>query len=321
MKPVLILAACLIPFAHCAAQEAVDKLLSESSPAIQAQLEAIDRVIRPVDGLSNNVEALREIQKLKELTDDKAELVKQVAIFSFAPGPETQPMTAGAILYYMQIPRRVTIRTLAPYLDSQNPQLRSFVRDFFHGIDKADSGEWASVNYKEYLHYVRWSVSRDKEIPAPFIKYIYERSPGRALLVFASASGSQDLVARLQLMRETIEARQQGKEAKPQHEKAQQLEERQKVRSRARRQIELAEHIISDAIWLNKRGYIVRFEKALPEAEEALALLIEGEWWARLYVVHIMRRNPRLLKDNIMRQLREDENELVREATQPPRRQ
>jgi hypothetical protein len=98
MKRLLILAVCLTTCAHCAAQQDVDNLVAESNPAIQQQLEAISRVIRPSESVSSNVEALREIQKLKELTDDEAELVKQVAIFAMAPGEETQPMLAGAIL-------------------------------------------------------------------------------------------------------------------------------------------------------------------------------------------------------------------------------
>jgi len=38
------------------------------------------------------------------------------------------------------------------------------------------------------------------------------------------------------------------------------------------------------------------------------------EWWARLYVVYIMRQNPHFLKDSILRQLAQDENEIVADA-------
>jgi hypothetical protein len=186
------------------AQEDVDKLLAGSNVAIQKQLEAISRVFHPVEGLGGNVEALREIQKLKQQTDDKAELVKQVAIFSLAPGEETQPMTAGAILHYLEIPSRYAIRALAPYLDTKNPQLRSFVRDWFKGHDNADPGEWAAANYKEYLDYVQWKMNRKENIPAGFTKYIFERSPGRALLVFAFANSHGDVAARMKALREAV---------------------------------------------------------------------------------------------------------------------
>jgi hypothetical protein len=110
----------------------------------------------------------------------------------------------------MQIPSRNTIRALAPYLDAKNPQLRSFVLDFFHGLDKADSAESGAVNYKEYLSYVRWSTNRDEEIPTPFITYIYERSPGRALLVFAK--GTVDLSAQLKANCTNEQTRQERRE-------------------------------------------------------------------------------------------------------------
>jgi hypothetical protein len=308
-KLVLALAVSLTTFAICAAQDDVDKLLAESNPAIQRQLQAISRTFRPGEGISNNVEALREIQKLKELTDDKAELVKQIAIFSVAPGAETQPMLAGAILHYLELPSRFTIRALAPYLNTKNPQLRSFVRDWFQGHDNADPGVWGAVNYKDYLDYVSWAVNRKEDVPAPFVKYIYERSPGWALLVFAYANSHGDVTARLQAIRKSIEGRKQT-ETKTGNDNA----ERQ-ARLSHRREIELAEHIVSNAIWLNKNKFDERFQAALPEAMTELEKLAKHkEWWARLYVAYIMRQNPPLLRDNVLRQLSDDSNVLVSEA-------
>src|SRR3954447_25847080 len=82
MRVAILLWVCLVTSAHCIAQEDVDKLLAASNPAIQKQLRDISRVLHPVDGLSKNGEAFRKMQKLKELAEDKVELVKQVAIFS-----------------------------------------------------------------------------------------------------------------------------------------------------------------------------------------------------------------------------------------------
>jgi len=298
-KSILLL---LVVACRASAQQDVDALLAESNPAVQKQLEAIRLVFRPSNGLSENVEALREFGKLKELADEQ-ELVKQVAIFAMAPGEEMQPMTAFAILYYLEVRSRATVRTLAPYLESENPQLRSFVRKYFQG----------RVEFMDYLSYVQQSVSRGEDIPAPFIRYIYERSPNEALLVFAK--GTANISGQLQAMRTSVEARQQGRELTEQ-ERAdiRQMLDEKEIAGRARRQIVLAEHIISNAIWLDKHGYIVRFQAALPETKEALATLIEGEWWARLYVAYIMRQHPKLRQENLLQRLSRDENELVREA-------
>jgi hypothetical protein len=173
------------------------------------------------------------------------------------------------------------------------------------------------VNYKEYLEYVSGSVNRGEEIPAPFIKYIYERSPGQALLVFAK--GTRNVAAQLQAIRKGLDARQQGREPTEQERgEIRQIQAKSKQEGRERRQILLAEHIISDAIWLHKHGFIVRFNEALPEAMDGLKKLANHEeWWARLYVVYIMRQNPALRHDDTLRQLAEDENPLVSEAASP----
>jgi hypothetical protein len=77
----------------------------------------------------------------------------------------------------------------------------------------------------------------------------------------------------------------------------------------------LAEHIVSDAIWLKENDpFPHRFQAAISEAGAQLRALAKQEWWARLYVVYIMRQNPPLLRDNVWRQLAEDSNELVSEA-------
>jgi hypothetical protein len=225
-----------------------------------------------------------------------------------------QPLIAGAILHYLQIPSRVTIRTLAPYLDATNPELRSFVRDWFRGHDNADAGLLGAVNYNDYLDYVRGSVNRGEELPAPFIKYIYERSPGRALMVFAE--GTANVSGHLKALRMNFEAHQQGRAlTEEEREQIRQIQAKKKIEGRGRRQILLVAHIVGNAIWLHKNAYIVRFQKALPEANEALAMLAEhGDWWARFYVAHLMRRNRVLRQEHIMRQLAEDGNPLVREA-------
>jgi hypothetical protein len=48
--------------------------------------------------------------------------------------------------------------------------------------------------------------------------------------------------------------------------------------------------------------------------------MAEKEWWARLYVVYIMRQHPELRLEKVLQQLKDDRNELVREAAQaaPP---
>jgi hypothetical protein len=184
-----------------------------------------------------------------------------------------------SILQVLDVPPRIPIRVLAPYLDADNPQLRESVRLWFRlhdtaGTDNGGTPPIKPVNYEDYLEYVESMLAHKEDVPPPFIKYIFNSSPGRALLVFAYANSG-------------------------------------KVQ---RHEIELAEHIVSNAIWLNKNGFTDRFQAALPETNEQLAKLAKGEWWAKLYVIYVMRQNPILLKAQTLRQLEDDSNELVRGA-------
>jgi hypothetical protein len=63
-----------------------------------------------------------------------------------------------------------------------------------------------------------------------------------------------------------------------------------------------------------------RFQEAISEAAIQLSELGKKEWWARLYVVHIMRQYPELRSERLLQTLKDDRNELVREAAQaaPP---
>jgi hypothetical protein len=82
-----------------------------------------------------------------------------------------------------------------------------------------------------------------------------------------------------------------------------------------RREIELAEHIVSNAIWLQKNGFNDRFQAALPEATDELTKLAKhDQWWARLYVAEIMRQHRELRQPDVLQQLSTDSNSLVSEA-------
>jgi hypothetical protein len=317
MKAALILAASLTPCAWCAGQDTdVEVLIAQKNQAVQEQIAKVYASLHQPGGIDtgSNVEAFRQLQELKDVAPDQSELVRQLAIFAVTPGDEQQPLAAVVILGWLRIPPKVTIRVLAPYLDTDDPTLHSFLYDIFHGLDRAGSGPFKSVNYYDYLEYVRGQMNRKEEIPGPFIKYIYERSPAQALAVFRHAT--VNVSEYLQLLNRSVEARQQG--GVPTEEERQEIRRIQAEREqdgKERREILLAEHIISNALWLKKRGFDERFHQALPEAMEELKRLAKSKhWWARMYVVYIMRQNLVLRYDLTLRQLAEDGNQLVREA-------
>jgi hypothetical protein len=329
----MILSAILlgILFSTTVAQEAeLNGLRAESKPSIQEQIRKIYEIsLNTVrDDLTTNCEGYRELQRLQDIASDKGEIVKQLAIFVAITESEEDShlMTAGAILEALDLQPSVPIRVLAPYLDAKDKNLRDFAQMWFHNHDSNDhihgKPPLGSVNYHEYMEYVRARLSRKEEIPTGFIEYIYEKHPGKALLVFAKAMGVENTIAQLQAIHEAVQANRQGQERTS--EEIQELRERERQRKmrqdstkKQRGEFFLAEHIVSNAIWLNENGFADRFQQALPEAKEQLKKLAEhDQWWARLYVAEIMRRQREFRDPGLLAKLREDDNELVKKAAQ-----
>ena len=312
------------------AETATDRLFSQSDPAIQAQILAV------YDSKSE-IEACPHIQAMKEAADDtkdKEKLVRQLAIFAVTP-PRPQEMhdlLTLVVLHRLELPPSTTIRVLAPLLDSENEKLGGFARNWFQPHDSCGSGPSSleCLNYSDYLNYVRGQLNRHEETPSAFIEYIYERSPAQALLIFAQANPQRrsKMIANLQEISKQFEARQKQqksdglpgippmprpKEIKPDDLAGLQLPQFDP------REVRLAEVIISNAIRF--KGFDDRFHQALPEAKQQLEKLANhSEWWARLYVVHIMRRHPELRISEVQEKLCEDSNELVSRAAKGGKR-
>jgi hypothetical protein len=301
------------------AQTATENLVAGSDPAIQAQISAVFKS-------QSDVEVYREVQTLKKITDDKGEIVKQLAVFvvTTESAEEQHVLQAFAILLRRALPASIPIRVLAPYLDSENERLRDFARMWFQYHDSHDRihgrPPLGSVNYSDYKQYVGKRLARNEKIPAGFIKFLYERHPGKALLVFAYASRYPDLAGRLQEIRTNLESARQGRakspdEVRQQREKKRQDELRWQQAKAELSEILLAEHVIGNAIWLNENGFAERFQRALPEVNAELTNLAKHrEWWARLYVAEIMRQHPELRQANVVQRLCTDSNALVSKA-------
>jgi hypothetical protein len=161
-------------------------------------------------------------------------------------------------------------------------------------------------NYKDYLNSISRMLKRDEEVPGALVEYMYEQSPAQALLVFLRVDRRDETIARLRAIRERLDARREGREAR-QVEIPQQRDER--------RELLLATHLVDDAIWFKENKFNEQFQQAKPEVNELLAKLSAHEqWWVRLYVVAIMRREPALRQAGVLEQLRGDGNALVNKA-------
>ncbi|MCC6491480.1 MAG: hypothetical protein IT424_00480 [Pirellulales bacterium] len=318
MRQSLVLAVSLATCAPCVAQEAsVGELLAQADPAIQAQIKTtFGAFASQRSEMRTNWIGFRELASLKEQAGDEEQLVKQLAIYAAVEQrPEdSQVLEALLVLHFLEPKPRIAIRVLAPLLDSENEHLRDFAQEWFEGHLSGSLAERSSDvrNDRDYVNYVRERFIGQEDAPAGFVKFLFEQAPGRALLVFAEAFAQRHVVAKLQHERAKIEAAQQGL---PIPQRPAELQRQDQEDRKQQRELRLAEHVVGNAIWLNKNGFDEQFQHALPEAKELLAKLAEHQkWWARLFVAEIMRRHRELRIDDVLERLRRDSHALVSAA-------
>lgn len=286
------------------AQTVSEKLAAEANPAIQAQ-------IRAVYDAKSEAEAVQRLEELKQGTDNKAKLVKQLAIFAvIAPDKkEMHDLLTVAILNRLELSPSFSIRVLAPYLGSGNEQLRDFAHQWFESHDKLSNDPLEPGNYKDYADYLGHWLAGDEDVPAAFVDYIFERSPEQALLAFYRGSLTRKAIPKLEAIARKLQvAKQQGELGAPGETPRIELDESPK-------DILLAGHVVGNAIWLKENKFDEQFQEALPEANEQLAKLAgHSEFWVRRYVAEIMRQHPELRQDDVLQKLRKDDEESVSKA-------
>ena len=306
MKLALILVAGLTTCKPCSAQD----LLAQSEPAIQSQLSKVaESLTHSRLDPRKNIAALQAAQSLNGTFAEKTEIVKQVAVYAAGSG-EGRPLEAQAILFLLDYPPSIVIRVLAPQLDAENKNVREFVQDWFQSHDSAGSHvpSLKPVNYEDYADYVCQKLGRNEDVPVPFVQYIFERSPERALLVLYRGARVRDVVVpRLKAMNRNLQARQQGETGA--------VEVPQPPVNEPPKEILLAAHIVDNAIWLQENKFDDQFQTAMPEAKAQLAKLSQyDQWWVRLYVAEIMRRHRELRQVEVLQKLQKDDNASVRKV-------
>lgn len=295
MRQTLILVAIFTARVACVAQEVgVEKLPIQPEPSIQEQFDkVIDALNNSPDPPQDNIEARREIKDLKDSVADKSDIVEQLIVYAAGPDEE-QPLKALMILHLLDLPPKIIIPELAPYLNDDDIKVSSFVSDWFQSHDNVGPS-------KDYVDY----VSRRKEdIPNGFVEYLFERSPNEAFLVFVRAEPKSNAVKKIEALRKKMDQQRPGwDEGLPQARAGAGIEQNELL---------LAEHIISNAIWLRKYGFHDRFPNTMREAKQQLSQLSEhNQWWARLYVAEIMKRHRELRQAEVLEKLSRDSNELV----------
>lgn len=318
MKWTPALASLVILWGSCAAGDTTtDELLAQSDPVAQQSLANLFDAFKP----GRDSEALQQIETLKEAAGDDGVggLAEQVAIFATtAQGePGIVGMRALFVMHRLDLKSSVIIRSFSLYLGSENKRLREFVLEWFQMHD----GE-PEDPFDEYADYLCGMVYERREPPSEFVEYLFEQSPGRALLAFNRVAQYGKTMNQMKKMHEAREAevaeRRKRGESIPTFKPAKPFLDRvfPQLAFEEIRKIRLAEHLVSHAVWLKDKRFEGRFsEAATADAREQLERLsTHDEWWARLYAAEIMRRHRDLRLPEAVEKLREDSNELVSKA-------
>jgi len=317
MKQILLfLVVLLAASSACVSQEVgVERLPIELEPAFQ---EGFDKIVgaltNSLDPPQDNIEARREIKKLKDSVTDKGDIVRQLVAYAAAdPNNEEQPLIALMILHLLDLPPKIVIPELAPYLNDDDIKVSAFVGDWFRGHDNVDP----SKDYRDYIG------KTEENVPPAFAQYLFEKSPNEAFLVFVGAKPISRLVEAMEALRKEMDQNQPGWDDKiPPTRVVDRRGELPQARDGVgldvgveKNELLLAEHLISNAIWLRKYDFHERFPNAMREAEQQLSELSEhAQWWVRLYVAETMRQNPELRQVDVLEKLSRDRNELVSES-------
>jgi hypothetical protein len=330
MRLALILVAVFTACVACVAQEpGVEKLPIQPKPAIQERFDAVIAALNnSPDPPEDNIEARREVKDLKDSVADKGEIVKQLVAYAAVPDDEVQSLKALMILHLLDLPPKIIIPELAPYLDDDDIEVSSFVGDWFRGHDNIGPGETKlkPVNFEDYVDYVG-----SGNVPTAFVEYLFERSPNRAFLVFVHAAQKSKAVRALEALREKMDEKHPGWDKGLPQAQVDRGDDPLQARpgrgdglplARAgygenKNELLLAEHVISNAIWLRKIGFDDRFPNTMREAIQQLSQLSEHEqWWVRLYVAETMQQNREFRQAEVLEKLSRDSNELVSKAAQ-----
>lgn len=261
---------------------------------IQEQIERTVEAFYNAPETSGRDRAMSELVKLKEVARrDQAKLIQQLLLYeSKVVGDKS--MMPLVILQHLRYSEFSMVEALAPYVNTEDPNLQDLVRDRLDAIDRLKgrkSDRLNGPNYRVYEKYVRVRIQQEKPVPLPLVGYMYRKAPGMALLAF-------------------VEAHQWRLDALPSTHKWPKEKGEPLV---------WAEHVVSEAIWREEHRLHEKFEEARPDATAELEKLSKHDtWWVRLYVAEILRQHQAFHTPEMVERLTKDPHELVRGAITRP---
>lgn len=242
----------------------------EASPPSDSAFHAAIAAFAEAESGADRGQALGELLALDEPPYHR--LVREVVLYSSQAADMKNTMTGGVILGELKLQDRDLVEAVMPLLGSNNPDEVKAARGALEGVEDRSAGR--RPDYSTYRAILEERIRAKQELPAPFVRYIYEAHPGEALLA----------MMRAHQLREPAELK----------------------------EILWAEHVVSDTLWKQQFGFLAP-TAVEPEAAGQLSRLAgHPQWWARLYAVEIMRQHEAFHQAEVVETLQDDAHELVR---------
>jgi len=241
----------------------------------------IQDCLRSLVSASSEKETQDGLKRLRYLAGDRVgrNIVPQLIYFQQTYRPATRREAIDSHLAVEKVINRLEIRE-GQYLQGILPYIGTDdpqLRMRINSILKmVESGNAGTPDFSHYRSVLDSYQRTRGYIPIELVRYMFRRSPGQTLLV---------------CMR--LYAEDYMQMWKP---------------------VTWAEHVVGEVLWKQEHAFL-KPNEIEPAAAEQLDMLSRHDgWWARLYVVEIMRQHPEFKVDETVQRLANDKNELVRES-------
>ena len=245
----------------------------EANPNVQRRIQGVIEIGTSDVPRSDKFAAMESLRPLVE--EDPQTLIRQLLYFQHAHAGESdvdleKRMLAQSIIHQLSIPPTEIAKAVIPYAFTENRHLQGEVQRLLTRVEGVPRHRTPDFSYYQSL-----LTANRKDPSQDLVRYMYERSPGQAVLtleaVYRQPNGPDKLVL-------------------------------------------WAEHVVSDVIWKQQHSFLEE-DQVEPQAVEQLEKLSSHEaWWARLYVAEILRQHPEFRTATIVKRLNEDDHPLVRQA-------
>ena len=225
---------------------------------------AVSQLTKVNDGKGEQ-EALAALNELAEVSDRQNILV-QVALFLEDAGGTEEAMGAVAVLNHFNFSAEEKLEAILPLLRSADVELKQVFEEILGTIDRLGRRE------PDFSYYEQVMRSKDLEACSTLVGYMYDVSPGQALLSLVEVNGLSN-------------------------------DERKEVLAVKSR--------VDDLLYRKDRGEAV-FEELVTDVQQQLDHLSQHRlWWLRLYAATIIHDVPEFGSSQTVERLEADPNEIT----------